>query len=110
MPARWPPRPVAANARWIGPGEWTETYVRVKGKWVYLYRAVEKFGKTLDVMLSRRRNKAAATKSFACALETNGMPRKIVIDKCGANTASMIRKGRFRSEVWPFRQFANFAV
>ena len=86
-----------------------ETYVRAQGKWVYLFRAVEKFGKTLDVMLSRCRNKAAATKSFACALETNGMPRKIVIDKCGANTASMIRKGRFRSEVWPFRQFANFA-
>ncbi len=40
-------------------------YVRVKGKWVYLYRAVDKFGKTLDVMLSRRRNKAAATKFFA---------------------------------------------
>lgn len=36
-------------------------YVRVKGKWVYLYRAVDKSGKTLDFMLSRRRNKAAAT-------------------------------------------------
>ena len=66
-----------------------ETYVRVKGRWVYLYRAVDKFGKTLDFMLSRRRNKVAATKFFARALETNGMPLKIVIDKSGANTAGI---------------------
>lgn len=66
-----------------------ETYVRVKGKWVYLYRAVDKFGMTLDFMLSRRRNKAAATKFFSRALETNSMPRKIVIDKSGANTAGI---------------------
>ncbi len=66
-----------------------ETYVRVKGNWIYLYRAVDKFGKTLDFMLSRRRNKAAATRFFAHALETNGMPRKIVIDKSGANTAGI---------------------
>lgn len=66
-----------------------ETYVRVKGEWVYLYRAVDKHGKTLDFMLSKRRNKAAATKFFARALELNGLPRKIVIDKSGANTAGI---------------------
>lgn len=66
-----------------------ETYVRVKGKWAYLYRAVDKFGKTLDFMLSRRRNRTAATKFFSRALKTNGMPQKIVIDKSGANTASI---------------------
>lgn len=42
-----------------------ETYIKVKGEWVYLYRAVDKLGKTLDFMLSKRRNKAAATKFFA---------------------------------------------
>jgi putative transposase len=40
-------------------------------------------------MLCRRRNKAAATKFFARALEVNGLPRKIVIDKSGANTAGI---------------------
>ena len=35
-----------------------ETYVRVKGKWQYLYRAVDKYGNTLDFMLSERRNTA----------------------------------------------------
>ncbi len=66
-----------------------ETYVRVKGVWVYLYRAVDKHGKTLDFLLSERRNKAAATKFFARALEVNGLPRKIVIYKSGANTAGI---------------------
>ncbi len=66
-----------------------ETYVKVKGEWVYLYRAIDKHGKTLDFMLSKRRNKAAATKFFARALEANGLPRKIVIDKSGANTAGI---------------------
>ncbi|WP_074739429.1 IS6 family transposase [Ruegeria halocynthiae] len=66
-----------------------ETYVKVKGSWVYLYRAVDKHGKTLDFMLSQRRNKPAATKFFARMLEINGLPRKIVIDKSGANTAGI---------------------
>ncbi|WP_164662171.1 IS6 family transposase [Tropicibacter sp. Alg240-R139] len=66
-----------------------ETYFKVKGSLVYLYRAVDKYGKTLDFMLSLRRNKAAATKFFARMLEINGLPRKIVIDKSGANTAGI---------------------
>ncbi len=41
-----------------------ETYIKVKGAWVYLCRAVDKHGKTLDFMLSQRRNKPAATKFF----------------------------------------------
>ena len=63
-----------------------ETYIKVKGQWVYLYRAVDKLGKTLDFMLSERRNKPAAIKFFARAMEVNGLPRKIVIDKSAANT------------------------
>ncbi|WP_170518125.1 IS6 family transposase [Ruegeria atlantica] len=66
-----------------------ETYVKVKGEWVYLYRAIDNHGKTLDFMLSERRNKAAATKFFARELEVNGLPRKIVIDKSGANIAGI---------------------
>ncbi len=66
-----------------------ETYIKVKEAWVYLYRAVDKHGKTLDFMLSPRRNKPAATKFFARMLEVNGLPRKIVIDKSGANTAGI---------------------
>lgn len=46
-----------------------ETYIRVKGKWVYLYRAVDKFGKTLDFMLSRRRNKRQPQNSSLAPLK-----------------------------------------
>jgi putative transposase len=63
-----------------------ETYIKVKGQWVYLYRAVDKFGKTLDFMLSERRNKPAAIRFFAHAMEVNGLPRKFVIDRIAANT------------------------
>ncbi|RLK07326.1 IS6 family transposase [Ruegeria conchae] len=66
-----------------------EIYIKVKGAWVYLYRAVDKHGKTLDFMLSERRNKPVATKFFAQMLEVNGLPREIVIDKSGANTAGI---------------------
>jgi putative transposase len=78
-------RKAPANRSW----RMDETYVKVKGEWVYFYRAVDKLGKTLDFMLSKRRNKSAATKFFARALEVNGLPRKIVIYKSGANTAGI---------------------
>jgi putative transposase len=38
-----------------------ETYIKIKGKWVYLYRAADKFGNTIDFMLSEHRDEAAAT-------------------------------------------------
>lgn len=66
-----------------------ETYVKVKGEWVYLNRAIDKIGKTLDFIISKRKNKAAATKFFACALEVNSLPHKVVIDKSRANTAGI---------------------
>ncbi len=66
-----------------------ESFIKMKGTWVYLYRAVDKHGKTLDFMLSERRNKPAATRFFARTLEVNGPPRQIVIDKSRANTAGI---------------------
>ncbi len=66
-----------------------ETCINVKGEWVYLYRAADKLGKTLDFMLSKRRNKSAATKFFAQALEVNGLLQKTVIDRSEANTAGI---------------------
>lgn len=42
-----------------------ETYVKVRDEWVYLYLAVDKFKKTLVFMLSKWRNKSAATRFFA---------------------------------------------
>jgi putative transposase len=66
-----------------------ETYLKVRGQWMYLYRAVDRDGKTLDFMLSERRNTAAATQFFAKTLASSGIPLRIVIDKSGANGAGI---------------------
>ena len=66
-----------------------ETYIKVKGKWYYFYRAVDKYGKTLDFMLSDTRNEAAARKFFQKAISQNGVPERVVIDKSGANLAGL---------------------
>ena len=66
-----------------------ETYIKVRGKWTYLYRAVDRNGKTLDFMLSERRNTAAARRFFKCAVDTNGIPDRIAINKSGANLAGL---------------------
>ena len=77
-------RPVASSWRM------DETYVKVKGQWVYLYRAVDKFGATIDFMVSEHRDEAAATPAFfKQAIDANGFPSKVVMDKSGANYAGI---------------------
>lgn len=66
-----------------------ETYIKLKGKWTYLYRALDKLGNTLDFILSERRDEAAATAFFVKAISNNGWPAKVVIDKSGSNTAGL---------------------
>ena len=59
-----------------------ETYVSIRGKWHYLYRAVDKYGKTVDFLLRRDRGIAAAQAFFRKALATNlnRWPRKVRLD------------------------------
>ncbi len=66
-----------------------ETYIKVRGKWTYLYRAVDRDGQTLDFMLSERRDTAAARRFFKRAVGTNGVPDRIAIDKSGANLTGL---------------------
>lgn len=66
-----------------------ETYIKVKGTWKYLYRAVDKEGKTVDFLLTARRDKAAALRFFEKSMKTNGVPEKVTMDKSGANKAAM---------------------
>lgn len=66
-----------------------ETYVRVRGKWNYLYRAADRDGQTLDFMLSESRDEAAALRFLAKAITSNGLPKSCAIDKSGANTAGL---------------------
>ena len=52
-----------------------ETYIKVKGQWVYLYRAVDKQGRTVDFLLSQRRDVATAKRFFSHATRQHGAPR-----------------------------------
>ena len=72
-------------------GSWRmdETYIKVKGVWKYLYRAVDKAGKTVDFLLTARRDRAAALRFFDKAMKASGAPEKITMDKSGANKAAM---------------------
>jgi putative transposase len=66
-----------------------ETYLKVKGQWVYLYRAVDKEGDTLDFMLSEKRDEPAARAFFEKAMVSSGLPDKVTMDKNGANKAGI---------------------
>ena len=59
-----------------------ETYIKVRGQWKYLYRAVDKQGQTIDFLLAARRDVAAAKRFFNKALQMPGnpMPRVINVD------------------------------
>jgi transposase-like protein len=62
-----------------------ETYIKVKGQWVYLYRAVDKQGRTVDFLLSKRRDVAAAKRFFSRAAKQHGAPRVITLDGYAAS-------------------------
>jgi putative transposase len=66
-----------------------ETYIKVKGRWTYLYRAVDRDGQTLDFMLSKRRDTAAARRFLKQSIGTNGVPSRVVINRSGANLAGL---------------------
>lgn len=72
-------------------GSWRmdETYIKVKGKWHYLYRAVDKLGQTIDIYLSKRRDTTSAKLFFQRAFRSSGVPEKVNIDKSGSNTAAL---------------------
>jgi transposase-like protein len=62
-----------------------ETYLKVKGKWGYWYRAVDKVGQTIDFLLSEHRDIAVAKRFFEQAIEKRGVPEKITLDGYAAS-------------------------
>ena len=66
-----------------------ETYIKVKGEWNYLYRAVDKFGKTIDFLLTQQRDKKAARRFLNKAISRHGVPDKITIDGSDANASAI---------------------
>jgi putative transposase len=68
-----------------------ETYIKVKGEWRYLYRAVDKHGQTIDFLLTEHRDKEAALRFLKKAIRRNGVPETITIDGSDANEAAIKR-------------------
>jgi putative transposase len=68
-----------------------ETYIRVKGEWCYVYRAVDKHGQTIDFLLTEHRDQEAALRFLKQAICRHGVPEKITIDGSEANEAAIKR-------------------
>jgi putative transposase len=75
---------------WLSIWRLDETYVKIKGRWRYLYRAVDKAGATVDVLLTVKRDRKAALRFLRKATGYHGVPEKITTDKSGANKAAII--------------------
>ena len=77
-------------ARPVG-GSWRmdETYVKVRGEWVYLYRAVDKAGKTVDFFLSHQRDVNAAKVFLRKAMKGQRVPTKVTLDAYAASHRSV---------------------
>jgi len=81
-----------------------ETYIKVNGKWCYLYRAVDKEGKTIDFLLTHRRKKRAAHRFLTKAITQNGIPEMINIDKSGSNKEAIRLYNKRKLTKIKFRQ------
>jgi transposase-like protein len=79
-----------ARKRRVG-GSWRmdETYVRIRGQWKYLYRAVDKAGDTVDFLLTAKRDHKAAVRFLRKAIGQHGVSARITIDKSAANTTAI---------------------
>ncbi len=74
------PRRHATGDRWFV----DETYVKVAGQWVYLYRAIDQAGQVIDVLVSQKRDLAATRRFFTRALESGSRPAEVTTDRAPA--------------------------
>ena len=68
-----------------------ETYIKIKGKWHYLYRAIDSSGITLDIWLRKNRDKQAAYAFFKRLIKQFGEPRVLVTDKAPSLSSAFNR-------------------
>jgi putative transposase len=93
-------------------GRWhmDETYIKVRGRWMYLYRAVDSNGDTVEFWFSEKRNLAAGKRFLRKALKRHGRPERIVIDGSQTNREAILACGtidrlqdRSRRQLKPIR-------
>jgi len=66
-----------------------ETYIKLNGRWIYLYRAVDSLGDTIEFLLRNHRDKVAARAFFRKAFKNHDIPDKVNIDKSGSNKSAL---------------------
>ena len=76
----------AVTAKWHA----DETYIKVRGRWMYLYRAIDSVGDTVEFWFSEHRDLSAAKRFFRKALERHGRPERIVIDGSQTNREAIV--------------------
>jgi putative transposase len=81
-----------------------ETYIKVKGQWRSLYRAVDKHGQTIDFLLTEHRDTEAALRFLKKAIRRNGLPETITIDGSDANAAAIKRYNEAHGTTISIRQ------
>jgi len=86
---RWHPFERPVDGSWRA----DETYIKLRGRWIYLYRAVDSRGKTIESYLSRTRDITAAKAFFRKALRRHGQPRTITLDGFEPSHADLRRMG-----------------
>jgi putative transposase len=81
-----------------------ETYLKVKGPWRSLYRAVDKSGQTSDFLLTEQRDKRAARRFLTKVIRRHGVPETITIDGSEANAAAIRGYNRAHGTAISIRQ------
>lgn len=81
-----------------------ETYVRVKGQWKDLYRAVDKEGYTVEFLLTPHRERATAEAYLPKAMRAHGLPETMPIDQRGSNTAAITHDNKSHKTAIVIRQ------
>jgi transposase, IS6 family len=77
----------ASGDRWFV----EETYVKVAGRWTYLFRVVDQFGQVIDVVVSTRRHADAARALFARAARFGAAPVEVSTDRALSSACSLWR-------------------
>jgi len=61
-----------------------ETYAKIAGRWIYLYRAIDQFGQVIDVLVAEKRDRAATRRFFTRALDHAPSPIEVTTDRAAA--------------------------
>ena len=85
-----------------------QRHCKVSGKWTYLYRAVDQHGQVLDILLSARRDLAAARRFFTRALRVGTIPAEVTTDR--ALVYPRVLDELVPSALHTVQQYANNAV